>query len=825
MSNDFVSDIRFALRTLRRNPVFALVAVLTLALGIGANTTIFSVVNAVLLREPPAVREPDRLVQVYTSDYSGPRYGASSYADYLDFRSGVSGLSGLAAFAPSPINFSTGGEASRIWGEEVSGNYFTVLGVVPALGRTFAPDVDRAQGAEPVAVISYAFWQRGFGADSGAVGREVRVNGYPFTVIGVAPPRFSGSIRGVQADIWVPYVMRGLLSPERTREGSGVDLMQRGDRGLSIIGRLGPGATLATAQASFGVIARRLHATYPQEWTDVHEKPRAITLLSERDSRVLPQLRGAVLGFFALLMTVVGLTLLVCCANVANLLLARAAGRRRELSIRLALGAARGRLTRQLLTETAVIAILGGAVGLLIAKWAMGMLMAFQPPLPVPVGLDISLDSGVLAFTALVAVFTGVIAGAAPAFGAARLDLVSALKGITNVGGARRRRPALSSVLVVGQMATCVILLTMAGLLLRSLRAAQSVDLGFDPSGIAVFSMELGSQGYDELRGRAFYDGLLARVAALAGVRAASLAESTPLGLAYTRRGVSVEGYQARPGEDMEFGANIVGPGYFDLMRIPLERGREFTDRDRAGSLPVAVVNESFVRRFWPGEDPIGKRIRIGDESREVVGVARDSRTRSLNESPAPFFYLPHLQRYQPNVILEVRTSGDPAAIIPAVRREIAALDRNLPVQAETMEDALKLSLLPQRVGATLLGIFSLLGIVLASIGLYGVVAYSVAQRTRELGIRLALGADSRDIYRVVLGRGVALTMSGLAIGVVAALALARLARGVLFGVSPADPITLGSVSAILVAVALLASYVPARRATRVDPLVALREE
>ncbi|HEY9427799.1 MAG TPA: ABC transporter permease, partial [Gemmatimonadaceae bacterium] len=750
--------------------------------------------------------------------------GASSYADYLDFREGAAGLSGLTAFAPSPLNFSTGGAASRVWGEEVSGNYFTVLGVAPALGRTFIPGAERTRAAEPVAVLSYALWQRAFGADSGVVGREVRVNGYPFTVIGVAPEHFRGSIRGVQADIWVPYAARGLLSPERTAGDAATDL-QRGDRGMFVIGRLSPGATLASAQAGLDEIARRLHDAYPQNWSDVHGESRVVTLVPERDSRVLPQLRGAVFGFFGLLMTVVALMLLICCANVANLLLVRSAGRRREVSVRLALGAGRARLVRQLLTETAVIAILGGVVGLLIAKWATGLLMAFQPPLPVPVALDIALDGRVLAFTALVSALTGFIAGAAPAVGAARLDLVSALKGTTSDNGPRHRRPALRNVLVVSQVAICVVLLTMAGLLLRSLRAAQNADLGFDPGGVAIFSTELGNQGYDEARGRAFYDDLLRRVAALPSVRAVSLAERTPLALDYSRRGVGVEGYEPAQGEDMEFGANIVGPGYLGLMHIPLERGRDFAESDRAGSLPVAIVNQSFARRFWPGEDPIGKRIRIGDSVREVVGIAHDSRTRSLDESPAPYFYLPFLQFYQPNMTLEVRTAGNPAAIIPTVRREIAALDRDLPVQSGTMEDALGLSLLPQRAGATLLGIFSVLGLVLASIGLYGVVAYAVAQRTRDLGIRVALGAGSRDIYRAVLGHGVKLTSLGLVIGIVAALLLARLAQGVLFGVSSTDPVTLGSVAAILAAVALLASFIPARRATRVDPMVALKEE
>jgi predicted permease len=383
----------------------------------------------------------------------------------------------------------------------------------------------------------------------------------------------------------------------------------------------------------------------------------------------------------------------------------------------------------------------------------------------------------------------------------------------------------MRSVLVVSQVAMCVILLAMAGLLLRSLRAAQTVDLGFDPQQIALASFELGNQAYSESRGRAFYDAIVRETEALPGVQAVSLAQSTPLGLDYSRRGVSVEGYQPKPGEDLEFGINIVGPRYFDVMRIPMVRGREFAEQDRAGSLPVAIVNESFARYFWPGDDPIGKRIGTGDQMRVVVGVARDSKTRSVSEEPSPYFYLPYLQSYGSNMILEVRTAGDPRAIIPIVRREAATLDPDLPVQTETMEDAMGVSLLPQRAGATLLGIFSLLGLALAAIGLYGVMAYAVSQRTRELGIRMALGAQTRDIYRVVLGRGLSLMAIGLLVGIALSMLLTRLVRGLLFGVSPVDPLTFGSVAVVLTIAALVASYVPARRATRVDPLVALREE
>jgi predicted permease len=804
---------------MRRSPGFALTAILTLALGIGANTMIYSLVSAVLLRPPAGVREPSRLVAVYTSDYSGPRYGTSSYADYQDFGTAGGALSGLAAYTVRPLALAANGKTSRVWSEEVSTNYFSVLGVSPALGRVFLPSDGGAPGTQPYVVLSHAFWQRAFGSDPGVIGRAVRLNGHDFTVVGVASTEFGGLLRGVQADVWVPLLMQGAL------DSGNRDLTDRGSRSLFMMGRLAPGATLAEAQAGLHVIARRLHEAYPQQWTNVHDEPRTVTVIPERDARIFPALRGTVVGFLGLLMAVVALVLLICCANIANLLLTRAAGRQREIAIRLALGANRGRLVRQLLTESVVLAALGAAAGTVLAAWAVGLLTAFKPPLPVPVTLDLRIDRGVLAFTIALAAITGLAFGLAPALRAARANVIPALKGGALTERTRGHGWTLRNVLVVGQVAVSLVLLTLAGLFVRSLQRAQSAPLGFDSRHVALFSFELGNQAYTEARGKALYEEMTRRVASLPGVRGVTLAKTIPLGLAHERRGVRVEGHAALPGEDLEFGANTVGPGYFSLMKIPIVRGREFTEHDRSNAPPVVIVNETFARRFWPGENPIGRHLTTGGGPMEVIGVAHDATYHSLTEEPLPYFYVPFLQQYTPDMTLEVRTTGDPAAIIPTVRRVIAALNPDLVIQTSTMDASLGLSLLPQRVGATLLGIFGLLGLALAGVGLYGVVAYTVSRRTRELGIRVALGAERRDVHRLVIRHGMALAGTGLVLGLGAALGVTRLVQGFLFGVSATDPLTLGGVAAFLASVALLASYIPARRATSIDPVIALRDE
>jgi predicted permease len=549
-----------------------------------------------------------------------------------------------------------------------------------------------------------------------------------------------------------------------------------------------------------------------------------VTVLPERDARIFPTIRGPVTQFLGLLMGVACLVLVICCANLANLLLARGASRRREVAVRLALGGSRGRLVRQLLTEGLVLATAGAVCGVILSLWATGALAAFEPPLPVPVALDFPLDVRILVFAVAVTAVTVVLSALAPALRATRLDGTAALRG--EMGAAVGGRIGLRDGLVVAQVAVSLVVLAAAGLFLASLRNATRVDPGFSAEGLALVRLELGIQGYDSLRGQAFYAELERRVGALRGVRSAALAEIVPLGMARQRRGVEIEGYAPREGEEMEFGVNTVGPGYFETMGIPLVRGRGFDRADRKGAASVAVVNESFARRFWPGEDPIGRRFSTERGGiREVVGVAKDGKYWSLTEEPQPHFYEPFAQAYEPDMVLLVRTAGDPHGILPLLARETRELDPELPLEVVTMADHLGFALLPQRLGATVLGVFGVVGLLLAAFGLYGVMSYVVSQRTSEIGIRVALGARARDVRLLVLRRAFALTLAGLALGVAGALAAARLLAAFLVDVSPTDPATLVAVALVFTAVALLASWLPARRAVAVDPVRALRSE
>jgi predicted permease len=818
-----LEDLRHALRALRRNPGFTVVAILTLALGIGANSTIFSLVNGVLLKPPIGVRDPARVVSIYTSDYSSGPYGTTSYPDFQAVRAETAIFSAVAVYELRPLALALGDRAEMITGQLVSGEFFPMLGTRPAAGRLLIPADAGAGGGEAVAVISHGLWLRRFAGDPAIAGRELRLNGRAFRVVGVAPAGFTGLLRAVVTDVWLPVTAGPLLDP-----GSD-ELANPGARSFLMAARLRAGVTVPRARQQLAAVARARFEAFPDAWATVTGAGRALTVLPEAEARVPPQARTLSLGASALLLVAMAMVLLIACANIANLLLARASRRRREMAVRVSLGAARHQIVRQLLVESMLLAVLGAAAGLALAGWITGAITTLAlPGVPVTLRLDLGLDGRVLGFTAVVALLTGLAFGLLPALRASRSDVVSALKG--DVGGvARSRRLGLRGGLVVTQVAVSLVLLVTAGLFVRSLTRAETVDPGFDESGTALITFDLASSGYAEGQGQAFYNDLLERVRALPGVRSATLAQAVPLATCCNRRGTRIEGYAARPGESTEVNWNIVATDYFRTLRIPFVLGRDFTERDRADAPLVAIVNEAFVRKYWPGRSPLGRRIDLGGRDShiaEVVGVVRNGMYRSLGEAPLPFLYVPLPQLYRPSMTLHVRTAGDPSAMLPTLRAQIRELAPSLPlIHPTTLREATSLALWPHRLGALLLGALGAIAALLAALGLYGVLAYSVAQRTREFGIRGALGADRRRLVAQVIREGLVLSGTGAAIGLVLAGGATRLVRGFLFGVSPFDPAAFGAVTLLVAAIALLASYLPARRATRVDPMEALRHE
>ena len=810
-------DIRYGFRMLWKSPGFTLVAVITLALGICANTTIFSFANALLLRPLPGVEDPHRLVAVYTSDYSSGRYGSSSYPDYLDFSSQSDVFSGLAAYSDAVANLIAADEAERVGGTFVTGNYFTVLGVKPVLGRLLMPEDNTTPGAHPVIVISRALWERRFGSDPAILGKTLILNGRPYTIVGVASESFRGLRLGSPQEFWVPMMME---SPSLLKE--------RGSRWLGIIGRLKPRATLEQAQAQISTIGDRLARAYPQTnlgTLDQPDQPRPMTV--ETESRIGPQQRSMIILASWLLIAAVGFVLLIACANVANLLLARAAVRRREIAIRLALGASRLRLVQQLLTESMLLALIGGTVGLLATLWTADFIPSFFTASEVG-ELDTSLDQRVLSYTLLVSLLTGVLFGLMPALQATRPNLLEALK--TETGGAVRRfgRFELRNMLVIAQVALSLVLLICAGLFVRSLRNAVTADFGFDPRNVMLASVNMTGAQLSKEQGKLFYQQLQERVGTLPGVRSVSLTRIVPISGGGQRRSVRIEGYQPKPNEDRELNTNVVGLNYFQTMGIPILQGRDFSPQDTEEKPGVVVVNEEFARRYFPGQNPIGKRLRWSpkDPNLEIVGVVKTAKYRKLREDPLPFIYIPLAQEYQQGMTLLVRTASEPLAIVPAVRAEIKSLNKYLPVfSVKTMTEHIGTALAAERMMAVLLGVFGFTAMLLAAIGIYGVIAYGVTQRTREIGIRIALGAQAGDVLKLIVGHGLKLTLIGILVGLVGSFALTRVISSLLYGVSATDPVTFAVISLSLTTVALLASYIPARRATKVDPMVALRYE
>jgi len=803
-------DLRYGLRMLAKNPGFTAVAVLSLAVGIGANTTIFSFVNALLFRQP-AVEAPGRLLEVWQRNTKGSgvgEYMPLSYPGYVYDRDHNQVFSSLLAFDGEmrPVSWSRSAEGGLVQSQLVSGNFFSALGVKLVLGRTFLPEEDRVPPPHLVIVLSRAFWQQHLGSDPAILGKTLTLNGADFTVVGVAPAGFTGIIVGNEPDLWAPLS----ATHEFTHDPN--YLAGWNTFWLFGVGRLNPGVTPSQAQADLSVLSHRLQQDHPESNKEIEAATFPVNL-------VPGPFRGYVAAFTGLLMAVVGLVLLIACANAANLLLAKAMARRREIATRLALGASRGRLIRQTLTESLLLSSMGGAAGLVFALWAVPPLLALKPS-SLPIRIDVPIDWRVLAFTFLLALATGIVFGLAPALRSSKLELVQALKDEASVAGFRRSR--LRSALVIAQVSVCLVLLIGAGLCVRSLLNARSIDPGFDTRHAVIAQLDPGSLGYSESKGKAFYRELLERVGALPGVSSASLTGYLPLGTARQTRGVTI-GQCEFITETM-----YVGPSFCRTMGIPLMRGRDFTADDAMALPRPAIVNEEMARRSWPGQDPIGNRMGlVHDKSHNdlvVVGVVKTGKYRTLSEEPQPFMYLP--LDYRPRATLVVRTEGDPSALLASVRREVQALDPNVvPIDLETMKQYMALPLFPAHTTGLLLGAFGILALVLAVTGLYGVISYGVGQRTREIGVRMALGANQSDVLKLVLRQGMLLTVVGVSLGVIASLAVTRVLSSLLYGIRPTDGATYISVSLILTGVALAACYIPARRATKVDPMVALRYE
>jgi predicted permease len=823
--DSLLQDLRYAIRAMIKRPALNAVAVIALALGIGANTAIFSVINALLLQPLPGVEDPARLAVVYTSDYSSSRYATSSFPDYTDFRDQADLFSGMAAFSDSvAINLGVGDGAERIQGSVVTGNYFSVLGVKPLMGRTLLPEDDRPE-SPPAALLSHELWQNRFASDLNIIGKNVSLNSQSFTVVGVAPEDFKGVRLESAPALWVP-----MATMAQIQRAPATILTRRGSRWLGIIGRLAPGATAEQAQAQIQTIAAQLATAYPDTnlgTLQQPDQPRPMSVVPASIAMVNPNTREETANFVRVLMLVVGVVLVIACANVANLLLARARGRQKEIAVRLALGASRLRIIRQMLTESVFLSLVGGAAGLLVAVWLTELLSSFDQ-LSSFAALEINVDNRVLVFTLLVSILTGILFGLAPALQASRPDLVPALKDTQGREGSRQRRFGLRSLLVIFQVVLSMVLLIAAGLFLRSLQKAYTTDLGFTVDNALLATVDLSAQGYNEAQGREFYRELLERIEALPGVESASMAAYIPVNAAGSRDNVAVEGYEPRAGEDMELNVNTVERGYFEAMGIQIQAGRAFTEQDRSSPQKV-VINEAMAEHFWPGQQVVGRRIRLGDAKSpnlEVIGVARTGKYRSFREQPLSYIYLPYDYQYRSRMTLLIRATGDPGAILPGVRSEVQRLNKNVPLYGvRTLTEHLGVTLARERMIATLVGLFGLLALALAAVGIYGLMAYSVAERIREIGIRMALGAQKRDILLLVLGHSLLLSGIGLGVGLVFTLVFTQLISSLLYETSPTDSLSFVTAALTLTGVMLLASYIPARRATKVDPMVALRYE
>jgi predicted permease len=806
------NDLRYGIRMLAANPGFTFVAILSLAIGIGANTSVFSLADAILLRPLP-VQHHSSLVRV-DSTSQAERYGRISYPDYIDFRDHVKSLSGLVGYKNVPIGFNPNPDAPAkiMLGLAVSTNFFDVLGVKPESGRGFRTDEDR----ETVVIISDSLWDSEFGRDPAVIGRTVKLSKVDFTIIGVAPRSFPGLDNFVHESMYVPLGVTPRFAPDEK------ELLGHRERlNLSVYGRLQPGRSATEAQAELQTIARNLERAYPDT-----NRGRSVLAMPELEARMRKFPDDALQT--AIFLAISGLVLLIACANVASLLLSRARARSREIAIRLAIGASRGRLFRQLLTESLLLALAGGAAGLGLALVGIQFFSTIRLPTALPLWLVAHLDMRVLASCAIASILSGVVFGIAPALHMLRTDLSGTLKSGDAALSGKTRRFQVRNILVVGQVAVSMLLLLIAGLLVKDFANANAFTAGFRTDHVLLLTMDPSLVGYKETEGRAFYHQVEERVSALPGVRSVALGAHVPLGATSSSKDVVVEGYEMAKGQQsLSVLSNQVDEQYFNVMQIPLVSGRKFQSSDTPASIPVAIVNEAMAQAYWPKRSPIGGRIQMGNQTLQVVGIAKNIKYRDLSEHPLPFLYLPFSQQYESLMTLHVETAVDPASLAGPVLAEIRRLDAATPVQdVQTMQHFFREgALFGNRLITQVVAAIGLFGLLLAITGLYGVIAYSVSRRTREIGIRMAIGADPGSVARLVLRQGMKLTGIGAAIGLVLSLATSQLLSSLLVGVSARDPEVYIVVPLTLAAISLLACYIPARRAARIDPLLALRQD
>jgi macrolide transport system ATP-binding/permease protein len=806
-------DLRYGSRQLLKRPGFTLLAIISMALGIGANTAIFSLVDTVVFRPLP-VRHATELQELYGTVQNGTVYTLQSYLNYKDYRDRNQVFSGLIAYRIVVASLSHNGNNERVWGTVVSGNYFDVLGVPPVLGRGFLPEEDQTPNSHPVVVLSYGCWQKRFASDPAIIGRTVSLNNVVFTVVGVAPKGFIGTEVAYAPEMWAPLMMGPVIEP-----GSKW-LEQRDSNNLFVVGRLKPGVTKAQAEASLKALTLELAKEHPKD-----NVGRGLELIPP--GLFIPDIRNSIFAFTAVLTAIGALVLLLACVNLANLLLARATERRKEIAIRLAVGASRARLIRQLMTESVMLSLAGGLFGVLVAAWINQLVRGVNLPIDVALVFDLRIDWRVISFTLALSVVTGLVFSLIPALQSSKPELVPALKDESSMAGFRRSR--LRNSLVIAQVSLSLVLLISAGLIVRSLQEAQRMRPGFNPENAVTLSFDVGLQGYDEAKGRAFQRQALERIKALPGIESAAMTDNIPLSLNYNDTSIYLEGQPPASSSELPIAIpTSVSPDYFRTMGIAL-RGRDFAEQEDKVENRVAIVNETFAHKFFPGQEAIGKRFNFSGPDKPfwtIIGVCGDGKYNTLGEEQKPALFRPQLRDYNTTIALVARTRNDTRTTLAAMQREMRNLDPTLPLfSAKTLTEHMKIPLFPARMAAGALGSFGVLALVLAAVGIYGVMSYVVAGRTREIGLRMALGAQSGNVRSLILRQGMTLALIGSVIGLGIAFGATRLLKSVLYGVSASDPITFLGVTFLLALVALFACWLPAHRATRVDPMIALRAE